>query len=198
MQNFWSKFRTPLGWVAVVTVLLFPIFTLSGAVDIFLKLNGPNFEGEVTEKGYEKQIQMLSWSWGASNSGTTHTGGGGGASPPSVQDLSVTKYIDKATPALILATMTGKQITGGSPNDGVLTVRSSTKTGGSYESLKIELKNILVSSVSTGGSGGESPLTENISLNFGSFKLTYKPLVNDVPGADVVIQWDIAAGTSTF
>jgi type VI secretion system secreted protein Hcp len=190
MQYIWSKFRTPLGWVAVVTVLVFPIFKLSGAANMFLKLNG--IDGESTDAKYGKQIEVLAWSWGASNSGTTHTGGGG-AGTTSVQDIAVTKNIDKTTPALILRTMNGKQIA-----DGVLTVRSFTVKGGEYEALKIELKNILVTSVSTGGSAGQTTLTENISLNFGSFQLTYIPLVNDVPGTGIPMRWNIAAGTESF
>ena len=191
MQSFWSKIRPRLGWVAVAAVLLFPILTLSGAVDMFLKLNG--IEGESTEKGYEKQIDVLAWSWGASNSGTTHTGGGAGAGKANVQDISITKYIDKATPALILNTMNGKLI-----STGQLSMRSYTTKGVGYESLKIELKDILVSSVSTGGSNGESRLTENISLNFASYKLTYTPLVSDNPGSPVFVEWNIVNGTNSF
>lgn len=41
---------------------------------------------------------VLAWSWGASNSGTTHMGGGGGAGKANVQDLSLTRSTDAQSP----------------------------------------------------------------------------------------------------
>ena len=37
------------------------------------------------------------------------------------------------------------------------------------------MKEVLVTSVSTGGSGGEDRLTENVTLNFAEFKVEYTP-----------------------
>ena len=42
------------------------------------------------------------------------------------------------------------------------------------EYLTVELEDILVSHVSTGGSHGEDRLTENVTLNFAKFKTEYK------------------------
>ncbi len=53
---------------------------------------------------YKDEIDVLvAWSWGAAQSGTTHVGSGGGAGKVSVQDLSITKYIDKSSPTLFSA-----------------------------------------------------------------------------------------------
>src|SRR5262245_29190635 len=41
---------------------------------------------------------VLAFSWGLSNTGTTHVGGGGGAGKANVQDLSLTKFIDEHSP----------------------------------------------------------------------------------------------------
>lgn len=43
------------------------------------------------------------------------------------------------------------------------------------EYINIELTNVWVSSLSTGGSGGEDRLTENITLNFDELKYSYTP-----------------------
>ena len=40
---------------------------------------------------HKEEIDVLAWSWGASQSGTTHLGSGGGAGKVNVQDLSFTK-----------------------------------------------------------------------------------------------------------
>jgi type VI secretion system secreted protein Hcp len=43
------------------------------------------------------------------------------------------------------------------------------------EYVKITMTDALVTSVSTGGSGGEDRLTENVTLNFAKFKYEYTP-----------------------
>ena len=55
------------------------------------------------------EIDVLSWSWGLSQSGTMHTGGGGGSGKVNVQDLTLTKWVDKASPVLMQYAMTGNQ-----------------------------------------------------------------------------------------
>jgi type VI secretion system secreted protein Hcp len=55
-----------------------------------------------------------------SQSGTTHTGSGGGAGKVSVQDISVTKWVDKASPILIQKCAQGSHI-----DDGELVVRKA-------------------------------------------------------------------------
>ena len=121
-----------------------------------------------------------------SQSGTTHMGTGGGAGKVSVQDLSLTKYIDKATPNLQLACATGKHY-----KDALLTVRKAGDKPLEY--LKITMTDVLISSVSTGGSGGEDRLTENVTLNFGKFKTEYTPQKADGSGdAAIDVTFDIA------
>ncbi len=155
------------------------------AIDCFLKLEG--IEGESSDHAHEGECEVLAWSWGASNSGTMHEARGGGAGKANFQDISVTKWIDKASPALFQHVSTGKHIP-----KAWLTVR---KAGGGepVEYLVIELEKVLVTSVSTGGSGGEERLTENVSLNFGQFKLIYTPQEDDgTPGAEVEFGYNIA------
>jgi type VI secretion system secreted protein Hcp len=65
------------------------------AVDMFIKID--DIKGESIDKTHKGEVQVLAWSWGATQSGSTHTGTGGGAGKVNVQDLSFTKYIDKAT-----------------------------------------------------------------------------------------------------
>jgi type VI secretion system secreted protein Hcp len=135
------------------------------AVDMFLKLG--DIKGESTDKTHKEMIDVLAWSWGMSQSGTTHMGGGGGSGKVSVQDLSVTKYVDSSSNALILACCQGTHY-----GEAKLTVR---KAGGDpLEYIKLTMKEVIVSSVSTGGSGGEDRLTENIVLNFAEFKFEYQ------------------------
>lgn len=135
------------------------------ALDMFLEVDG--IKGESTDKTHKEKIQVLAWSWGLSNSGTFHDGPGGGSGKANFQDISVTKYIDKATCDLASACATGKHIA-----KATLIVRKAGDKPLEY--LTISLQNVLVSSLSTGGSGGEDRLTENISLNFQKVKMEYK------------------------
>ena len=45
------------------------------AVDMFLKVD--NIDGESQDAKHGKEIDVLAWSWGLSQSATTHVGGGG-------------------------------------------------------------------------------------------------------------------------
>jgi type VI secretion system secreted protein Hcp len=155
------------------------------AIDSFLKLGA--LKGESQVKGFEDQIQVLAWSWGMSQSGTTHTGSGGGAGKVNVQDLSFTHYLDSASPSLMLACCKGSHYP-----DATLTMR---KAGGDpLPYLVIKLKDIIVSSVSGGGSGGEDQQTENVTLNFASFEVAYQPQDNKgaKKGGAIEIKYDIA------
>lgn len=155
------------------------------AVDMFLKLSN-DFKGESQDAKHKDEFDILAWSWGVSNSGTTHMGGGGGSGKANFQDMSLTKYVDSGSHALLKAVSTGMHI-----DTATLVVR---KAGGTpLEYITMEMSEVLVTSVSTGGSGGEDRLTENITLNFAKFKYIYK--AQDAKGVglpDKTYSYDIA------
>jgi type VI secretion system secreted protein Hcp len=135
------------------------------AVDMFLKL-GDKFKGESRDKTHAQAIDILAWSWGMSNSGTAHMGGGAGAGKVNVQDISVTKYVDAASAGLLLACATGEHI-----DSADLIVRKAGTTPVEY--IKVTMTEVMITAVSTGGSGGEDRLTENVTLNFAKVKFVY-------------------------
>ena len=158
------------------------------ANDMFLKLG--TIQGESVDKTHAGEIEVLAWSWGMSNVFTV-VGGGGGAGKVSFRDFTLTKYLDKATPKLMLATASGQHIA-----QAVLTVRRSGVTP--FEWLKITFTDVVVTSVSTGGSTGETRLTENISLAFTKVLVEYtlqKP--DGGVGEKVSFNWDIATNTGS-
>jgi type VI secretion system secreted protein Hcp len=154
------------------------------AMDMFIKIGA--LKGESRDKAHKEEIDVLAWSWGMSNSGSAQQGSGAGAGKVNVQDLSFTKYIDKSSPDLMLATCNGKHFP-----KALLTVRKAGEQPLEY--LLITMEEVLISSVSTGGSGGEDRLTENVTLNFAKVKVQYKEQtptggVGDKPE----MGWDIA------
>jgi type VI secretion system secreted protein Hcp len=131
---------------------------------MFLKLG--DIKGESKDHKHKGEIDILAWSWGMSNSGSAQSGGGAGAGKVSVQDISVTKYVDLSSTSIQNAICVGKHIP-----EVTLYVRKAGEKPLEY--LTITMKEVFVTSVSTGGSGGEDRLTENVSLNFGNFKFKY-------------------------
>lgn len=157
------------------------------ALDMFINM-GAKIKGESRDKvqGPKGDIDILAWSWGMSQSGTTHTGGGGGAGKANFQDLSFTKYIDNATTPLMVALAKGSHI-----DKVVLLVRKAGE--GQQRYVEITMEEVLVTSVSTGGSGGEDRLTENVTLNFAKVKFAYsKQDSKGSVGADAIFGWSIA------
>lgn len=154
------------------------------AMDMFIKIG--KIEGESVDAKHKGEINVLAWSWGMSNSGSAHMGPGAGAGKVNVQDLSITKYIDKSSTELMLAACNGKHFP-----DAMLVVRKAGEKPLEY--LKIKLSEVLITSVSTGGSGGEDRLTENVSLNFAKVNVDYTPQKADGSGdATLSMGWDIA------
>jgi len=137
------------------------------AVDMFINL-GDKIKGETQDKAQKAKndVDVLAWSWGMSQSGNMHMGGGGGAGKASFQDLSFTKYVDAASPALMLHLAKGTHIP-----KATLLVRKAGE--GQQKYITIEMTECIVSSLSTGGSGGEDRLTENVTLNFAKVKYEY-------------------------
>lgn len=136
------------------------------AVDILLKIDG--IKGESVIDGHDGEIDVLAWSWGMTQSGTTHTATGGGAGKVNVSDITLTKLVDVATSDLIKACTSGRHI-----KKAELFVR---KAGGSkaLEYLKITMEEVLVSSYNTGGSNDDlDRVQETLSFNFARFTLEY-------------------------
>jgi len=161
------------------------------ALDMFINM-GANIKGESADavQGDKGDIDVLAWSWGLSQSGTTHMGGGGGAGKAHFQDLSFTKYIDASTNALMIALAKGTHI----PEVHLL-VRKAGE--GQKRYIQMTMKEVMVTSISTGGSGGEDRLTENVTLNFAEVKFSYVPQKGDgTLDADKDFAWNIAGNAA--
>lgn len=136
------------------------------AVDYFLKLDG--IDGESTDDKHKGQIDIESFSWGATQAGAHAAGGGGGAGKVVFQDFHFTMKINKASPKLMLACATGQHIKSA--------ILVSRKAGGNQEEyLTVKMSDLLVSSFQTGGSGSADVVpTDQISLNFAKVEFEYK------------------------
>lgn len=146
-----------LSLVSVVAMIIAIPVNSQAASNIFIKFEG--VEGESEDEDYKGWVDVLGWNWGLSSSGKT------GAC---VQDISIVKYVDSATNDLIQAVPSNKifpQVQ--------LIVRSA---GGEnpLPYLVYNMSNVQISSVSTGGSFGETKSTENVSFNFEELAGVYR------------------------
>ncbi|WP_248323881.1 MULTISPECIES: type VI secretion system tube protein Hcp [unclassified Caballeronia] len=159
------------------------------AVDIFIKLG--DIKGESQDSVHKEEIEVLSWSWGCAQTGTTHSGTGGGTGTASVQDLSFSKYLDKSSPTIAQACCQGAHMP-----EVVLTMR---KAGGKepVEYMKITLNEVIISTYSVGMSGGDQA-SENVSLNFAKYKVEYQPQDNNgaKKGGVVTGKWNVPENKS--
>src|ERR1039457_3955904 len=155
--------------------------------DAFLKLDG--IKGESADAKHKGEIDIMSFSWGVSQTGVQATGGGGGAGKVSFQDIHFIKKTDASSPLLMLNCAKGSHI-----KEGNFVVR---KAGGTQlEYLKIKLTDILVSSFKDHGSssGGDIP-TESLPLNSAKVKYSYQQQGADgkPQGGPILAGWDVKA-----
>jgi type VI secretion system secreted protein Hcp len=153
------------------------------AGEIILKIEG--IDGRSSVEGHEGEIDVVAWSWGASHSGGVHSAGSG-AGKVSITDLSLTKYVDLATPALWFHCSRGTHIA-----DAVLTVR---RVGDEpFEYLVVTMTDVMLSSVSIAGNESDHA-TENVTLKFAKVKMKYTAQTpQGTPGSSKTYSWDIVA-----
>src|SRR5262245_46970101 len=156
------------------------------AFDCFVKMDG--IKGESTDDKHKEQIEVLSFSWGASQPASAASGTGGRtAERVNVQDFSFVKVLDKSTPMLFLACCDGRHIK-------EVTVELCLASGDKHPYMKYVMDDVIVSSIRPGGSaqGGEVKPLEEVTLNFGKVRLEYTPIDHTgKPGSPERTGWDL-------
>lgn len=146
-----------------------------------------SIKGESQVKGHEEQIQVESFSFGMHQQASVTQGHGSGAGRVDVQDVVLTKNIDKSDAALMQYCCNGKHI----PEVTIF----CEKAGGdsTVEYVKIVLKQVLVTSHSITGAEGSDTVHVDVALNFASYVVTYTPQSGEGTGeGDTTQGWDVA------
>jgi len=162
------------------------------AFDTYVELTG--IEGEATAKGFEKKIEIFSFSWGASAPVSIGSGSSGiSASKVSISSFNMMKKTDVASPKLFKACCTGDHIT-----KMTVSMRKQTGVGGQDAFLIYSFDNVMVESLQwSGSSGGDDTPTESVSFAFAKVTIEYKTQGKDgklVAGTPVV--WDVTKVTA--
>jgi type VI secretion system secreted protein Hcp len=167
-------------------------------VDYFLKIDG--IEGEAQDSKHGKEIDIMSFSWGMAQMGTSATGGGGGAGKVKFHDFKIHKSIDAATPKLMDGCAIGKHYA-----SALFTAR---KAGGTQiEFYTIKFTDILISSVthqppSTDIENSTTPANlvpeELVTINFAQYEVSYKTQQKDgTAGGAIVSKFNLKTMLNT-
>jgi type VI secretion system secreted protein Hcp len=151
---------------------------------IFLMLDG--IKGEATDEAHKEEINVLSYSWGMNNPSAMASGAGTAGGKVSVNDLVVSKSMDKTSPALHEHCCVGKVIP-----EGTLTVQRAGED--KVQALVLKMENVFVTAVD-GGDAADMPSlpTETVTLSFKKFKYIYTPQDKEGKGeAEIEMGFDI-------
>jgi len=149
------------------------------ALDMFLKLDG--IAGESTNKGHKDEIEVLSFSWGVSNSSEIGAQGRRrGRSTPS--DINFVMRSNKATPLLFKACATGRHL-----KQGLFVIEKAGEQPFAF--YKVTLTDVLVSSFQA--SGSEQEVTDAFSLAFRTLRIEeIEQTPKGTPGESVAAAFD--------
>jgi len=148
-----------------------------------------DIEGDTDIAGFEKKIEVLSFSHGVAAQVTGDVSNENRTSGrPTHQDFTVTKFVDKATPKLNQKCCEGANL-------GEVTVTVGRNDAGTLLPFLIyKLKDCVISSDSIGGGSGGGKPVETLTLNYS--RVEWKYVVQKQAGGkegEVVGMWDVAA-----
>jgi len=141
------------------------------AFNAFLQINSPTVAGEATQTNYTGQIEIYSFSWGASNPTTVSSGQAGlSAGKVSISSFNVMKNADASSAKLFAACCAGQHYGGA-----VVTLLKATGTSGEQQPFwTYTFTDVMVESIQwSGSSGGSDVPTESVSFAFGQVAVAY-------------------------
>jgi type VI secretion system secreted protein Hcp len=157
---------------------------------IYLKFDGVKIEGNVTTKGFEKQVQVDSFQFGVGRAITMNVGGAHDrvAGNPSISEISLTKSLDNASMGIFQEALLGKK---GFKVIITIVHGSADKID---KDVEYKLEDVLISSYSV-SSGGDRP-HESFSLSFTKIEALFAGSdAKGAAGAQMRVGYDLAKGT---
>jgi len=150
--------------------------------DAYILIDGVN--GETQAEGMSKNIELDSWSWGASSPADVGNKGLS-AGKPSLSDFTCSFTIDASSFQLVKNLYEGTHI-----KSAVFTGRKTGGGGTPYNYLQITMTNCFVTGFSTGGGSAGTPVA---SLSIAYEEIKYEYFTQDTASGSVT-----SAGTATY
>lgn len=138
------------------------------AMEAFLHVE--TLKGEAQAEGMKDWMELLSFSFGASNGSSFSSAAGGGAkSKGELSHFNVMKWSEQASAKLLQHCLTGDHFA-----KAKVQLRKATGEGGQMPYIEYEFEHVIVSSIQWSGSkGGDDVPTESLSLAFDKVTVTY-------------------------
>ncbi len=155
---------------------------------MFMNIEG--IPGESTDDNHKDWIEVESFSSGIINptGGFVQSGDAGARTtgPVNHNDFSVVKVIDKATPRFHVNCCDGTHF-----NEIEFELCSTTKDKQCY--MKYLFTDAIITSISTGGSSGDSKPVEEVTFSYGKIEWTYTQtdLNSGKPTGEFTAHWDM-------
>jgi type VI secretion system secreted protein Hcp len=142
--------------------------------------------GEATDEKHKDKIDVESWKWGMAHPVSIRAKGRS-EGETTVQDVSVTKRIDKATPILMQYCLNGKHL-----EEVVLIARKRGQDPIDY--LTVKLKKAIISSLHP-SRADEGGAMETLTINCEEIEVAYQPQGSDgkADGGPVTMKWNLLA-----
>ena len=176
----------PKSGLLLAVVIAVAAARAAAADDMFLKLG--DIRGESKADRHKDEIELLSYT--QSMTGPFARGAASGAAAKAVCGMvTVLKYVDVASPDLLLYALNGEHV-----RQAVITfLRPGPRP---VEYYKVTLNDVIVAAVSQGTSGGSDRATENVTLMARQFRYEYTQQdATGKLGARVNSGWDCVAAS---
>jgi type VI secretion system secreted protein Hcp len=147
------------------------------AVDMFIKID--DIKGESADAAHTGEIDVYSWRWGVTQTGSSQTAAGSGTGRANVDDFEFTTKVDSSHPTLLGLSLKGKPF-----KTAVFTQRKAGDKP--LEFVKITMSNGLIAGIHFSGSNSDEVQTVTVRLNFGQVKMDYTPQAADGSGGATI------------
>ena len=159
---------------------------VDAAVKTYIKIG--DIKGESTDLKYKDWVDVLSWSWGMSQTGSRVADGRRRVIPVCVQDLTITKHFDASSPDLIMGTAMGDHY----PEVDLALQRTGETP---IQFMNFKMADVVVSSYSTEGGGDDGVPVEKVTFTFQSGAGEYLQPPDDTKSG-ATIQFEVDASRS--
>ncbi|MBQ5949063.1 type VI secretion system tube protein Hcp [Massilia sp. ST3] len=158
------------------------------AIDVYLQIEG--IKGESRDDKHQGWIECMSVEWGVTQprSATASTGGGHTAERAEMDEITLVKHADLASPTLMQTCAMGKTL----PKARLEFMRADGQ-GARIKYFEVELENVLIGHVQSAIQPGDL-LAESVGLKFSRVKWKYvQQRVGGGAGGNTAGGWDLAA-----
>ena len=149
-------------------------------------------DGESTQKGKEKWIEIQAWDWEVEAETSWTKGGGASVGKPNPGRMSVQHLFDTSSTVVLGYICSGKAF----PKAEVQMMRSTAR-GTSETYFTMTMEGAFITKVSQGATE-EGNVSQRIEFVFKTVKIEYKPQTKEgLLGTARTFNWDIPAGTAS-